>query len=735
MRKIMTNKILPAAMLSAMLAAMLLTVLSCGRLEKEENVYIITFVAEYSEKRPAMVTEYIPGTGKTGELVEIPKGIGNNPIQMVDVNVVLENRQIKTDGIGRLTGFPPNPSRPDNYSFVGWFTSGGTEVTDHTVFTTNTRVKARWRNNASDIIEDGFLTGEFAQIRAELAAGQAKAVYNVNYTLGEALRPQTLEYGGPGNIRINLIGTIPPGDALTPTITLSESGSIFTVGRNVTLELRNVQLRGNDRNTKALLTVNDGGTLIIGGNQNDRTRISFNGAEDEKSGGGVTVYKGGHLEMNGGEIFQCSVIAYPYDDLDGWPGGGGVYVRGGTFTMNAGNIERCFGRFNGGAVYADLGGIFTMKGGTIYDNSAPYGGGVATYRGGLFEMKGGKINFNLAREGGGVFIDQGWGDAESANPFDPRRPSNYPGMTYDDSLPYDPLHNYPNMAYDDTPDPKLGNKPRINDARRKEGFYLSGGTISQNIAVGVGGGVCNYQGGIVFMTGGELEDNTSEQFGAGVYNIGLYIMMNGKIINNYGPYGSGVFADGGMFILENGEITGNEAAQMGGGLLVYGGQFTMHGGVIGSNRAMYYGGGIVLMPECNAFAMSGGVIRQNTANNGGGTLYLPYSADPTQLALAYYGTRPDGTRPEDPIAVPGDIFINPHGYDGIVGGTNKFFFTSLLPLYRPNSSGVLIPQSRENNVRMEVIDGELWIGTGANAQGVKQNLLTTGIVPGELNYY
>jgi hypothetical protein len=687
MREITPNKkILTAAVLATMLCCALIFT-TCGQLDVDEHVYTITFFAEY----PVKVKKTDTIDGKTFEY------------EVEEYVVVLEPTLIKTNGAGRLPRIPADPERPDDYSFDGWFTSGVTRVTIHTIFTSDTRVVARWKSGESIQIEEGPITKEFTRIKAELAAGRASPTYTINVTANEALLPQTLEYSGSGNVRIILNGFYSE-DRVNPEISISGSGSLFTVGENVTMVLRNVRLQGSGRNTAALLSVNEGGTLIIGEDDRDKTYIYYNGSEGEKSGGGITVNKGGELIMNGGEIYNCTVIASPYDDPYGKPGGGGVLVRGGTFTMNGGNIEKCYGHNDGGGVLVDLGGRFTMKGGILYDNSAPYGGGVATYRGGLFEMEDGELYLNVAYNGGGVFVDQGRGGLESANPYDPRRPANFPGMTFEE------YHAY----YDPT--------KHINDARIKEGLYLSGGKIHQNFAIYDGGGVCNSRGGITYMDGGELDDNTANDYGAGVYNLGLYIMMTGEIKNNDGRYGGGVFADGGMFILQDGKITKNYARQFGGGVVVYSGQFAMHGGEISENRAEYDGGGLAFLPIANAFAMSGGVIRHNTSNyTNSGTLYFLYSADPAQIGLAYYGTRPTD-------AVPGDSAVIPIGREANVNGTNTFIWQSYLANYLPNSSGVLLPQHRGNNVRIEVIDGTLYIGSNNN-RGLAQPLFEVGSTP------
>ena len=95
--------------------------------------------------------------------------------------------------------------------------------------------------------------------------------------------------------------------------------------------------------------------------------------------------------------------------------GGGVYNYGGTFTMKGGSISGNTAPFGGGVnnynfgIDGYYGGTFTMEGGNVSSNTATYGGGVYNYYGGAtfratFTMEGGSISGNTASSyGGGVF--------------------------------------------------------------------------------------------------------------------------------------------------------------------------------------------------------------------------------------------------------------------------------------------------------------------------------------------
>ena len=144
----------------------------------------------------------------------------------------------------------------------------------------------------------------------------------------------------------------------------------------------------------------------------------------ENQGPGVNV--AGTFNMYGGKIFQNQVEFY-----DGNPrgyGGGVLVSRTGTFNMFGGEITGNTAK-SGGGVYVD--GMFSMSGGTIYDNAGERGGGVyvtpngmfnmsgsaaitgntGTYGGvyvdGTFSMSGGTICGNTESSGGGVYVDSG----------------------------------------------------------------------------------------------------------------------------------------------------------------------------------------------------------------------------------------------------------------------------------------------------------------------------------------
>ncbi|MDR0374592.1 MAG: hypothetical protein LBH85_02595 [Treponema sp.] len=192
--------------------------------------------------------------------------------------------------------------------------------------------------------------------------------YSITVKNNETIGPQTLSYSGK-NVNITL-----DGGTAERIVSLSSTGSLFTVDSGVTLTLdNNITLRGRSNNTASLVQVNNWGTL----------------------------------EMNTGSKVTGNTYSYSYSSSNS--SGGGVSVAGGTFTMSGGTISGNSAS-NVGGVYVGSDGTFTMRGGTISGNSANYnayasgnGGGVGVT--GTFRMSGGTISSNFASNwGGGVLV-------------------------------------------------------------------------------------------------------------------------------------------------------------------------------------------------------------------------------------------------------------------------------------------------------------------------------------------
>lgn len=125
-------------------------------------------------------------------------------------------------------------------------------------------------------------------------------------------------------------------------------------------------------------------TTISGGSYYLSDDVVYTGAESiTVSGEVILCLNGQELNLNGQHISVSNGASLTLCDCS----------TGGVLTGGSGS--------NGGGVYVDGGGTFTMTGGSIADNTAAAGGGVYVYKGGTFTMEGGSINNNTTTSGGG----------------------------------------------------------------------------------------------------------------------------------------------------------------------------------------------------------------------------------------------------------------------------------------------------------------------------------------------
>jgi len=132
----------------------------------------------------------------------------------------------------------------------------------------------------------------------------------------------------------------------------------------------------------------------------------------------------------------------------------------------------------------------------------------------------------------------------------------------------------------------------INSGTKITGGKADNSNMSSGF-MGMGGGGVFLGSGLFIMNGGEISDNEATEHysysdyenGGGIYILsGTFNLNNGKIHGNrsYGSGGGVHNSSNGTFNMKGGEISGNNAAQ-GGGVYSYG-NFRMGGGVIyGSN--------------------------------------------------------------------------------------------------------------------------------------------------------
>ena len=344
-------------------------------------------------------------------------------------------------------------------------------------------------------------------------------------------------------------------------------------GKNITLTTNNADrtLSRDNSFTGNLFSVESGGNLTIKGCGTSNLTLDGTG----QASNSLVYVDGGNFTLMDGGILTNNTV----------PGsnGGGVYVNNsGTFTMFGGEISKNKAS-EGGGVYLN-GSTLTMSGGTISGNTASSSGGGCYVNDGMFTMSGGTITNHTVHFGGGVFLNGG-----TLTMFSGEISGNNAEI--------------------------YGGGVNMHSGT----FTMSGGTITKNKASNGGGGVYGTDGSTFMMESGTISNNTAIN-GGGVFLDGKLTMSGGEITDNTATSGGGVYVNyDGEFEMSSGTITKNKASEGGGVYL--NGKLTMSGGTISNNKANGDGGG-VYGTDGSTFMMESGTISDNTASNGGGVYVI-----------------------------------------------------------------------------------------------------------------
>jgi hypothetical protein len=174
-------------------------------------------------------------------------------------------------------------------------------------------------------------------------------------------------------------------------------------------------------------------------------------------------------------------------------------------------------------------------------------------------------------------------------------------------------------------------------------LYLAGKTGAESISsTGEGNMLRTYANHTFIMEGLTLKGSTSNNNNVLVHiNGGNFIMNSGEISGNKSTnsnYGGGVHVLG-TFTMNGGKISGNTTAGSGGGVFVSGGAtFTMNGGEISGNTSSSNGGGVFVAStgSTGIFRISNGSIYGNNAGTDSNT--APSGAALQNGGTAEYGT-------------------------------------------------------------------------------------------------
>lgn len=183
---------------------------------------------------------------------------------------------------------------------------------------------------------------------------------------------------------------------------------------------------------------------------------------------------------------------------------------------------------------------------------------------------------------------------------------------------------------------------------------MTGGTI-QNCSTDGKGGAIFITGGNFTMSGGTIQNCSAQNGGAAYVSTGNFAMTSGTLNGNRAiDDGGAVYVTGGAVIIGNvncagethvhpvltnnsavnggaiavagstpqmycGIMSGNTATANGGAVYVFNGGFDMENGTMTGNNAV--DGGAVYLTN-GTFEMSGGSLSSNSANNNGGAAYI-----------------------------------------------------------------------------------------------------------------
>ena len=345
------------------------------------------------------------------------------------------------------------------------------------------------------------------------------------------------------NTRLTDTVTIPTNK--TVTITTEDDSNVILLAK-----------AKKDNFNGPIFKVEAGGTLILDGN------VSYQGQWVES---GTFAEVNGTLTLKNGEILKFTSQTHK---------NGIVEVNGetnATFNMEGGTIKDCSflkekSQYSGTVLLNGQNATMIMTGGTITENesadinSTP---GVLVYNGASFTMKNGTISNNTGFRGAGVFV----ADFNNLR-YDRVTSSKFvmSGGEITGNVAKDACGSEPTA-----PNPGGGGVFIQDNAE----FLMTGGTISKNKSYSMGGGVATSNkdmngGGKFRLNGGTISEN-SAVFGGGVYSYSrdTVLLEKGHIEKNKaGNAGGGIYVSTAPYNIKLNRtlITGNSASIMGGGV-------------------------------------------------------------------------------------------------------------------------------------------------------------------------
>jgi hypothetical protein len=163
------------------------------------------------------------------------------------------------------------------------------------------------------------------------------------------------------------------------------------------------------------------------------------------------------------------------------------------------------------------------------------------------------------------------------------------------------------------------NASRVFEVASKENVTLSGLTISDGAASGVGqagegAGILNH--GTLTVSGSALSGNSANQNGGGIHNDGTMTVSNSTLSGNSAGEGGGIRNEGTLTV-SGSVLSGNVGTVVGGGIENYG-TLTVSGSTLSGNSANQNGGGIF---NDGTLTVSSSTLSGNSTTQQGGGIY------------------------------------------------------------------------------------------------------------------
>ena len=368
---------------------------------------------------------------------------------------------------------------------------------------------APWGGGSKIVRDDGTFTGSLIRVekggKLTLSAGtgdgeglviDSRAQYD-NVVKGDTFAPTVYVRG---ELVMNA-GSIEGARKISGTgegaVTIDGPEAKFTLNGGTITDNQRKNEPSTTQHGAANVALNNGATMVMNGGEISKGYAAEQ-ADAYGEAGGVGVFKGSHLELNGGKITgnkgwagNINVTNWLWDCPK--PGEDTSKSRS-TLVINNGEISNGYAAFGGGGINVFGNAQVTMNGGSITGNTAPNGGGINA--------------MDLYAWGASGTWAEVPGDGMSCK-FKPEEWSKVsPG-----------------------------------------GFTMNGGSITENKAYRTGGGV-NSVSNAVELNAGLIEGNVAEQQGGGVYVASdsfsahfkdTLITKNSAMSGSYLAYGGGIW--------------------------------------------------------------------------------------------------------------------------------------------------------------------------------------------------